>query len=457
MLRLQGKQQKNASLTTKTPKKLTKRSLKKQPLKTSKRTFKNLPTYVEPKPHKQQAPDLFSRQPEWDRKALDADPYPQTDIDGFLTEDDQAATPPFTNDDMTALMEETYERNPLDIRFDNFRKLTALSGIPRFDMGNTKFHIGLHHLVSELRHESSNDYHFNLTLEACYRTMDPELYSDTIDVFKAKGFQPSLQQLAPLIHMSWFRRDPAVFDKIMGVVGHDMTKWDTGVAENVIQFHEMHQHWDEADKIFAQSVAAKLIPVPWKHQRQSHINAAKFAQKVPSRRPKWDEPTPEADIIHLDGSPILLSRPKMRYACYSMQDMCENNGKVHPKINIPHNIVVQSVVRGANAPQGLNMYHRLWQPVQQEVKDYLVKFGIQTKHIARAANLFWIDHMYFDRLPTPGNQNPQKKPEYRQFKTEGLRALEIKYAAEDAAKNAAKEAQIAAFHASLQKKSEARM
>ena len=434
MLRQSGTKRATTKQSLLKSKTRTLKSNKKRPNTVTKRHFKGAEGYVEPKAHKPQAPDLLSRSPQWERKALDEDPYPRPDVDGFLSEIEASVTPAITNDDMTALMEQTYERSPLDVRFDNFRKLTELCGIPRHDLGHTQLHIGLQHTLRQLRTEATSDYHFNLSLEASHRCMDPKLYQETLDVFKAKGFKPELRHLTPLIHMATFRRDPATFKSIMNVIGTDMGNWDQAVAENVIMFHEMHQHWDEADKIFAQAVAKKLIPIPWKHQYQSHINATKFAQLVPSKNPKWDEKTPTADIIHFDGSPTLLSRVKMRYACYSMQDLCENNGTVHPKINIPHNIVVQTVVRGKNAPGDHNMYHKLWQPVQQEIKDYMVKFGIQTNYIARAANLFWIDHMYFDRLPTPGNQNPQKKPEYRPFKTEGRRALEIKFAAEEEAR-----------------------
>lgn len=428
---------KSSSLNKKQQRTLTTKRRLRSPstITTAKRSFRGLLPLEPLRVHTPQAPDLLSRAPHWDRKALDKNEYPTPDYDGNQSDFELEMLPDITNDDMTALMENTYTRTPLDIRFDNFRKLTELSGIPRYDMGNTTLHLGLQHTLKALREEASTEYHFELSMEAAHRCMDPQLYMETMEVFKQRGFKPQLKHLSPVIHMATFRRSPETFATIMKVIGNDMKNWDQEVAENVVMFHEMHQQYDMADKVFSQAVAHKLIPIPWKHQRQSHINAAKFAQLVPSRRPKWDEPSPEADIIHLDGSPTLLSRVKIRYSCYSMQDLCENNGVVHPKINIPHNIVVQSVVRGKNAPNGETMYHKLWQPVQQEIKDYFVKFGVQTCHIARAANLFWIDHMYFDRLPTPGNQNPAKKPEYRQFKTEGRRALEIKYAIEEEEKS----------------------
>jgi hypothetical protein len=381
--------------------------------------------------HTPTAPDLLRRNNVWERKALEDDIYPRRDQDGDLETSDREFVPMLNDEDFTALMEDTYEKNPLDLRFDNFRKVTEMCGIPRADLGNTNLHMGLQHLIRTLTPECTLDFHYNLALEAAHRCMDPVLYKQTLDTFRSKGFKPETRHITPLLHMATFRRKPNVFEETMAILGQDMSKWTTEVAEHVVMFHEMHQEWDQADKVYAQGVSAKLLPIPWKHQRQSHINAPKFAQVVPSRHPKWDEKSPEADIVHLEGSPTLLSRVKLRYACYSLRDQCENNDKVHPKINIPHNLVIQTVVRGKNAKDGLEIYHKLWQPVQQDMQSYLVKFGVQTCRIARAANLFWVDHTYFDRLPTPGNQNPQTKPEYRPFFTEGRRKLIQKYAAEE--------------------------
>eukprot|EP00461_Guttulinopsis_vulgaris_P001446 UN01446 len=358
----------------------------------------------------------------------------------------------FDEKDFDELRQEEYVATGLDAKFQNFHKLTELAGVPRLDMGNTHLHIGLQHLIKELRDQATTKYHFDLCLEAASRCMDFNLLADTVKTFRAKGYDEITQeQLAPLVRTASFRRNPQYLDGALKILAEHgfktMEDYSKEVIEYIVMYHEIMAEYDTADKIFAEGIKLGKLNVPWKHQRHSHINAKKFAQKVPSRKPHWDEPTPEADIIHLEGSNTLLSRVKLRYACYSFQDMCENNGTVHPKINIPHNIVVQSIVRGKNNPKDPLPYHGYWSPMQQEVRDYLRKFGIPTQHISRAANLFWIDHMHFDRLPTPGNQNPAKKPEFRPFRTEGWRETALEVAAEEAEKQRQREARAAALGA----------
>jgi hypothetical protein len=358
-------------------------------------------------------------------------------------------------------MTKTYIESGLELKFNNFRKLIELSGIPRQDYGNTHLHIGLQQMIKTLRNEAITNYQKNLTLEAAHRCMNPELYHETLTLFsqptpnQLESLQLGQDHIAPLFHMATFRRNESVYKTALNslstfanISSTDSSQWDTSIFENVTMYHEMMQQFDQADEFYAAGVKNKKLPIPWRHQKNSHINARKFAQLVPSNSPKWDEKTPEADIVQLDGSPTLLSRVKLRYACYSLNDSCENNDIVHPKINIPHNIVVQVIVRGKNANEGLEPYHKLWSPVKSEIRDYLWKFGVLSQHISRAANLFWVDHSFFDRLPTKGNQNPTTRPPPRPFHTEGKRVILRQIEAEEAEKLRLRESRAAAVAAS---------
>jgi hypothetical protein len=225
-----------------------------------------------------------------------------------------------------------------------------------------------------------------------------QFFEDILEKVVQKGHTLNLVNLRCYLNIATYRRSMDIYNIFLSKV--EKSKWDEATYLDVIGFHEMMADYATADALYAEAINAKIILTPWRPIWRSHWFARREATSIPTRKPMWDEKPAMADVVHIRGLPILQARVALRYALYAYQGLLTDSKFPPPRV--PHNLVVQCVVREPRSHKGPHKYkHWQWAPVKHQLMDYLKKHGAKCGQIADAGNLFYIDRSTFDKLPTP--------------------------------------------------------